>query len=388
MQEGVLEHRRRPLDGEVGVHAAVGVAPLVAAEEADHLVGGPARVAHHAVDEDVLAADVVAVRPAARWRAGAGSRRPAASVTRSSASTISTHSWLDAVEGPVLLRRRAVVLALQQLHRQPLGDLHRAVGREGVDHQDLVGPQHRLDAVGDVHLLVEGGDDHRELGAARGPGAALSRSGVVAHVRRHHAAGSPPGISRRSMPRARPLSSSTSTSTAGEAHVALGDLEARRSMHQEAVQHLVDPEADDRLVGPGHADVAEEGGALRQHALVGGRHVGVGADHRADPAVEIEAQRLLLAGRLGVEVDEDHLHLRRQRRSSRSAARKGESSGLHEHLPLEVDHRHRHAGRASRRRERRARGCRPGSWPGAGCAASRVEQGRRPPSCPRCGCRR
>ena len=142
------------------------------------------------------------------------------------------------------------------------------------------------------------------------------------------------------------------------------------------------------LVGAGHADVGDEGGAAGQDALVGGRHVGVGADDRRDPPVEVDAERLLLAGRLGVEVDEhDRAFAGELAEQLGRRARNGQSTLLHEDLALEVDHRHRRCPPRSRRRGRRARGCRPGSWPGA-AAAARARGGRRPPSCPRCGCRR
>ena len=85
---------------------------------------------------------------------------------------------------------------------------------------------------------------------------------------------------------------------------------------------------------------------LGQDPLVGGRHVGVGAEHGAHPAVEVEAHRLLLAGRLGVEVDHDHLDSRVElAAAARSAVRNGESRLLMKTMPLEVDHRHRDAGR-------------------------------------------
>ena len=54
-----------------------------------------------------------------------------------------------------------------------------------------------------------------------------------------------------------------------------------------------------------HADVGDEGRAARQHALVGGGRMGVRADHAARAPVDEIAHRLLLAGRLGVEVDQD-----------------------------------------------------------------------------------
>ena len=57
----------------------------------------------------------------------------------------------------------------------------------------------------------------------------------------------------------------------------------------------------------GHADVGDVGGAARQHPGVGGGHVGVGAEDGRDAAVEVPAHRHLLAGHLGVEVDEERV---------------------------------------------------------------------------------
>ena len=113
---------------------------------------------------------------------------------------------------------------------------------------------------------------------------------------------------------------------AGEADVPLGDLEGGGGLEEEALEHLVDPHADHRLVGAGHADVGLQGGAAGEDPLVGGGDVGVGAEHGAHPAVEVEAHRLLLAGRLGVEVDQDHLvSSGRAARAARSAMWNGES---------------------------------------------------------------
>ena len=57
--------------------------------------------------------------------------------------------------------------------------------------------------------------------------------------------------------------------------------------------------------GPGHAQVADVGRAARQDPLVGGRHVGVGADDGADAPVEMDPEA----------------------RSSRSSARSGSRPG-------------------------------------------------------------
>jgi hypothetical protein len=95
----------------------------------------------------------------------------------------------------------------------------------------------------------------------------------------------------------------------GQADVALGDFEGDAGLKEETLEDPVGAHADDRIVGAGHADVGQQGGAAGQDALVAGGDVGVGADDGAHPAVEVEGDCLLFAGRLGVEVDEDDLHL-------------------------------------------------------------------------------
>jgi len=95
----------------------------------------------------------------------------------------------------------------------------------------------------------------------------------------------------------------------GETDVALGDFEGGVGLEEDALEDLVGAHADDRLVGAGHADVGQQGSAGGEDPLVGSGDVGVGADDGAHPAVEVEGERLLFARRLGVEVDEDDLHL-------------------------------------------------------------------------------
>ena len=58
-----------------------------------------------------------------------------------------------------------------------------------------------------------------------------------------------------------------------------------------------------------------------QHPGVGGRHVGVGAEDGGDAAVEVPAHRDLLAGHLGVEVDDDARRPRSARGSRRPRGR-------------------------------------------------------------------
>jgi len=75
-------------------------------------------------------------------------------------------------------------------------------------------------------------------------------------------------------------------------------------VRDEAADRLLLAHADDAAARAGHADVGDVGGPAGQHARVGGRDVGVRADDGAHAAVEVPAERDLLARRLGVEVDE------------------------------------------------------------------------------------
>ena len=68
---------------------------------------------------------------------------------------------------------------------------------------------------------------------------------------------------------------------------------------------------------------------LLQDLLVGGDDVSVRAEHGRDAAVQVAAQELLIAGRLGVDVDDDRPASCPPIRSSmRSAARNGQSTGF------------------------------------------------------------
>src|SRR5688572_18241755 len=63
-------------------------------------------------------------------------------------------------------------------------------------------------------------------------------------------------------------------------------LELRlRDLADETAERLVLRHADHGVVVAGHADVGDERGAGLENAVVGRRHVGVGADHKARAAV-------------------------------------------------------------------------------------------------------
>ena len=106
------------------------------------------------------------------------------------------------------------------------------------------------------------------------------------------------------------------------------------------MQRLILGHADHGIVVAGHADVAHEGGAAGKHAQVRGRAMGMGADHEADAAVAEIAHRLLLARRLGVQVDEDGVGARAQRTGSDFAIDGGERivERIHEDAAHGVDH--------------------------------------------------
>ena len=77
-----------------------------------------------------------------------------------------------------------------------------------------------------------------------------------------------------------------------------------------------------------------------QDAVVGGRHVGVGADHEARAAVGEVTHRLLLAGRLAMHVDDDGVGARAERAGGELALdrRKRIVERVHEDAAHRVDH--------------------------------------------------
>ena len=146
--------------------------------------------------------------------------------------------------------------------------------------------------------------------------------------------------------RASPVPSSVSTAIAHSVAGPVRRLEfALRDAAQEAGERLVLVHADHRLVVAGHADIGHEGGAAGQDALVGGRHMGVGADHEARAAVGEIAHRLLLAGRLGMHVDDDGVGVAAERAGGEFALDRGERivERVHEDAAHGVDHQHARA---------------------------------------------
>ena len=121
------------------------------------------------------------------------------------------------------------------------------------------------------------------------------------------------------------------------------------------LDRLLALDADHAAARAGHADVGDVGGAARQHARVGGRHVRVGADDRRHAAVEVPAHRDLLARRLGVHVDEHVVDAARSACSAASTSGSAGRAGLHEEV----------AATGSRRRARTpSRSTTHVPWPG------------------------
>jgi len=88
-----------------------------------------------------------------------------------------------------------------------------------------------------------------------------------------------------------------------------GDFVGAGDAGEEAFEGDFGFHADDGVGGSDHAHVGDKGGAAGQDALVGGGDVGVGAEHGADFAVEVNGQGFFLGGGFGVEVNDLHAHV-------------------------------------------------------------------------------
>ena len=70
----------------------------------------------------------------------------------------------EGAEGEVALRGEVVEVALVEVSAVGAGDLRSAVGAEGVEDVDVVGPAEGGEAGGEIGLFVAGEDEHREHG--------------------------------------------------------------------------------------------------------------------------------------------------------------------------------------------------------------------------------
>src|SRR5438093_1515510 len=95
-----------------------------------------------------------------------------------------------------------------------------------------------------------------------------------------------------------------------ESHGSGRHHKAVRDARQEALDDDLPVHPDTAVPRPDHAHVGDVGGAPGQDAGVRGGDVGVGAHHRAGPALQVPAHGRLLRGRLGVHVAEHNLHVR------------------------------------------------------------------------------
>src|SRR6266508_5739443 len=123
---------------------------------------------------------------------------------------------------------------------------------------------------------------------------------------------------------------------AGEADVAFGGLEGTRRLREELLDNAVAGEADDPLVGAGHASVRQVRRATGPDRLVRGRHVRVRADYGRDTPVQIPADGHLLRSRLPVHVHQDDFDVAGAGQLFVGDAKRGIGMGRHEDLALEV----------------------------------------------------
>src|SRR5215472_767837 len=90
----------------------------------------------------------------------------------------------------------------------------------------------------------------------------------------------------------------------GQLWVTFGGFELAGHSGEEAVEDEFGFDADDGVVGAGHADVGDVGCALRKDTGVGGGDVCVGSEDGGDTAVEVPAEGDFFAGGFGVDVED------------------------------------------------------------------------------------
>ena len=161
-----------------------------------------------------------------------------------------------------------------------------AVG-DPVDRPEA-GEAARLGAPGPLQQLLA-------CGAPDGRGQADSD----VHARHPKASAAPARSSRRGAGRGRPDQDRV------DPRVLVGGLVAHRHVRAHDRDRLLLLHPDHAAAGAGHADVGDVGRPAGEHAGVVGRDVGVRADDRGHLAVQVPAERDLLARDLGVHVDED-----------------------------------------------------------------------------------
>jgi len=101
--------------------------------------------------------------------------------------------------------------------------------------------------------------------------------------------------------------------------------------------------ADDAAPRAGHPDVGDVGGSAGEYARVRGRDVRVRADDGGDAPVEVPAHRDLLAGRLGMHVDEHVVGLAAQLLQDLVDLEERDTTRAQEDIAAEVHHCEAHA---------------------------------------------
>ena len=124
---------------------------------------------------------------------------------------------------------------------------------------------------------------------------------------------------------------------AHEPRVVVGGLEAHGHVGAQRLDGLLLAHADDAAARAGHSHVGDVGGAAGKNARIGGRDVGVGAHHGGHPAVEEPAHPDLLAGRLGVDVDQDVVDLALELAEDGVDLDEGRAARAQEEVAAEVD---------------------------------------------------
>lgn len=130
----------------------------------------------------------------------------------------------------------------------------------------------------------------------------------------------------------------TAQADVGGRHVELGGQAGKCGFHD-----AIDSASNDALVRPGHADIALEGRATSQDALVGRGDVSVRAEDGGNAAIEVAAHDLHFAGRFGVEVDEPNAHFAGDCREDAVGRLPGDIDRPHEELAEKTGNGHWHA---------------------------------------------
>ena len=144
--------------------------------------------------------------------------------------------------------------------------------------------------------------------------------------------GAAPADGRDAM--ARPVRSSVSTATPDRVPSPPAPCAGRESSGESGGSIPLSAFREQVIVAA-HAGIGHVGGAAAD-PMIGGRYMRVSADHEAHASVEIVGQRLLLARRLRVDIDDRRIGDLGERTgsSSRSRAAKGSSSGSMKRRPI------------------------------------------------------